>query len=324
MPHANARLTLHGRRLLVQRLRGQGRPVAHVAAEIGVSRQCAHRWVARFDAHGEAGLAERRSRPRRSPRRTSAEVEAKVIAARVRHRRGQDWLAGKLGLPARTINRVLHRHRMPKLAMLDPVTGQVIRSSKATAQRYERQRPGELVHVDVKKLGKIPDGGGWRAHGRAATVAAKNRRGRLGYDYVHSMVDDHSRLAYSEVLPDETGRTCAGFVERAARHFAEYGIARIERVMTDNAFAYKNSAVFQAAVAGLGARQKFIRAHCPWQNGKVERFNRTLASEWAYARVWFSSAQRAEGLAEWIEEYNTERGHASLRGACPAARVSPT
>ena len=170
MPHANARLTLHGRRLLVERVRGQGRPVAHVAAEIGVSRQCAHRWVARFDAHGEAGLAERRSRPRRSPRRTSAEVEAKVIAARVRHRRGQDWLAGKLGLPARTINRVLHRHQMPKLAMLDPVTGQVIRSSKATAQRYERQRPGELVHVDVKKLGKIPDGGGWRAHGRAATV----------------------------------------------------------------------------------------------------------------------------------------------------------
>lgn len=134
--------------------------MAHVAAEIGVSRQCAHRWVARFDAHGDLGLAERRPRPRRSPTRTSAEAKAQVIAERVQHRRGQDWLAGKLGLPARTINRVLHGHQMPNLAMLDPVTGQVIRSLKATAQRYERQRPGELVHVDVKKFGKIPDGGG--------------------------------------------------------------------------------------------------------------------------------------------------------------------
>ena len=206
MPHRNARLTVHGRQLLVDRV-SSGRPVAHVAKEVGVSRQCAHRWVTRYAAEGEAGLQDRSSRPRHSPRRTSPAVEAAVVAARRQHRRGPDWLAAELGVPARTVSRILRRHQLPYLADCDPLTGQLIRSSKQTACRYEKDRPGELVHMDVKKIGKIPDGGGWRAHGRPATEAEKTRRPKIGYDYVHSLVDDHSRLAYSEILTDEIGAT---------------------------------------------------------------------------------------------------------------------
>jgi transposase InsO family protein len=298
--------------------------VAHAAKAMGVSRQCAHRWVARFDAEGAAGLCDRSSRPRSSPRRTSAAVEAAIVAARVEHRRGQDWIGPELGVPARTVSRVLRRHGVPYLRVLDPLTGEVIRASKATAVRYERDQPGELVHVDVKKIGKIPDGGGWRALGRAATVAHKHKKTRIGYDYVHSMVDDHSRLAYSEILPDEKGTTCAGFITRAAAYFTDHGIDRIERVITDNAFGYRRSTAFAAAVTAIGARQKFIRPHSPWQNGKVERFNRTLAAEWAYRQVFTSNHARADALAPWLEQYNTRRRHTALGGLPPLSRLSPT
>ena len=185
MSHANARLNAHGRRLLVDRVRRQGWAVAHAAKAMGISRQCAHRWVARFDADGEAGLADRSSRPHSSPRRTPAAVEASVITARATHRRGQDWLGPELGLPPRTVSRVLRRHHAPYLRTLDPLTGEVIRSSKTTAVRYERGRPGELVHVDVKKIGRIPDGGGWKAHGRSMGSTAAKKKARIGYDYVH-------------------------------------------------------------------------------------------------------------------------------------------
>ena len=251
MPHRNARLTVHGRQLLVDRV-SSGRPVAHVAKEVGVSRQCAHRWVARFAAEGVAGLQDRSSRPQHSPRRTSPAVEAAVVAARRKHRRGSDWLAAELGVPARTVSRILRRHQLPYLADCDPLTGQLIRSSKQTACRYERDRPGELVHMDVKKIGKIPDGGGWRAHGRPATTAEKTRQPKIGYDYVHSLVDDHSRLAYSEILTDETGTTCAGFLLRAAGYFAAHQIPRIERLITDNAWADRHSTAVKQAVAQLG------------------------------------------------------------------------
>lgn len=160
MPHCNARLTVHGRRILVQRVRQQRRPIAHVAAEMGVSRQCAHRWVARFDACGERGLWDRSSRPRTRPNRTPDEVEQRVLALRHAARRGPEWLGPELGLAARTVSRILRRHGVAYLSDCDPLTGQVIRRSKTTAVRYERDKPGELVHLDVKKLGKIPDGGG--------------------------------------------------------------------------------------------------------------------------------------------------------------------
>jgi transposase InsO family protein len=322
--HANARLNVHGRRLLVDRVRRQGWAVAHAAKAMGISRQCAHRWVARFDAQGEAGLLDRSSRPRSSPGRTSAQVEAAILTARGEHRRGQDWLGPELGVPARTVSRVLRRHGVPYLRGLDPITGEVIRSSKTTAVRYERDRPGELVHVDVKKIGKIPDGGGWRAHGRAANPSQSHKKVKIGYDYVHSMVDDHSRLAYSEILPDEKGATCAAFLARAATYFANHGIPVIERVITDNHFSYRKSTHVKAAIEAIGARHKFIRPHCPWQNGKVERFNRTLATEWAYRQVFTSNDQRAAALAPWLEQYNTRRRHTALGGLPPIGRLSPT
>ena len=212
---------------------------------------------------------------------------------------------------------------MPYLHELDPISGAVIRTSKATAVRYQRDRPGELVHVDVKKIGKIPEGGGWRLHGRGSGQG--RRRGvKVGYDYVHSMVDDCTRLAYSEVHDDETALTCAGFLRRAAVYFAGHGITVIERVMTDNAFAYRYGRAFQAVIADLGARQKFIRPHCPWQNGKVERFNRTLQTEWAYRQPFTSNQDRRDALAPWLHEYNTQRRHTALGGQPPTSRLSPT
>lgn len=324
MSHANARLNVHGRRLLVDRVRRQGWAVAHAAKAMGISRQCAHRWVARFDAEGEAGLVDRSSAPRYSPRRTAAKVEAAVVAARSEHRRGQDWIGPELGVPARTVSRILRRHDLPYLRHCDPLTGEVIRSSKATAVRYERDRPGELVHVDVKKIGKIPDGGGWKAHGRSMSRTAEQKKARIGYDYVHSMVDDHSRLAYSEILADEKGPTCAGFILRAAQYFAAHGITRIERVITDNHFSYRLSSDVKDAMTTLGATHKFIRPHCPWQNGKVERYNRTLASEWAYRQVFTSNTDRADALAPWLHEYNTRRRHTALGGLPPISRLSTT
>jgi len=318
------RLNEFGRLLIVQRVLDERRPVAHVAKELGVSRQCAHRWVARFRAEGLAGLGDRSSRPHRSPTRVPAEVEEQVIQLRREQRRGQDWIGPELGIPSRTVGAILKRRGMPRLSDCDPLTGEVIRASKSTAIRYERQRPGELVHMDVKKLGRIPDGGGWRAHGREHGQSAAQKRAKIGFDYVHSMVDDFSRLAYSEILPDEKGSTCAGFLLRGAEFFAEHGIDRIERVMTDNAFGYRLSNDVAAALQELDARHVLIRPHCPWQNGKVERFNRTLQTEWAYRQVFTTNDERRDALAPWLNYYNTQRRHSALEGLPPISRVSPT
>ncbi len=322
MSHRNARLTVHGRLLIVQRHQARWKQ-AHIAAAMGVSRKCVKTWIDRYAAEGEAGLHDRSSRPHSTPTRTSPEVEDRVVALRRRERRGPDWISAEVGVPTRTVSRILRRHQVPPLAICDPMTGEVIRASKATAVRYERARPGELVHMDVKKLARIPDGGGWRAgviaHGGKSAAAKKVK---IGFDYVHSLVDDHSRLAYSEVLPDEKGPTCAGFLTRAAAYFAAHGITRIERIMTDNALAYRWS--LRAVVDQLGARQKFIKPHCPWQNGKVERLNRTLLVEWAYRQPFESNAQRTAALASWLEHYNTQRRHSALGGDPPVSRLSPT
>jgi transposase InsO family protein len=291
---------------------------------MGVSRQCAHRWVARFDAEGEAGLHDRSSRPHSSPTRTSVETEQRVLAARRERRQGPDVLAPDLGVPARTITRILRRHQVPRLVECDPLTGAVIRASKTTAVRYERDRPGELVHMDVKKIGRIPDGGGWRAHGRQMGSTSAKKKARIGFDYVHSMVDDHSRYAYSEILPDERAETCAAFFSRAVAAFAAVGITRIERVMTDNHWSYTRSNDLAALLKKLKARHVLIKPHCPWQNGKVERFNRTLQIEWAYRQVFRSNDERSEALAPWLETYNTRRRHSALRGKPPISRLSPT
>ena len=323
MSHANARLTVHGRRLIVQRHQ-QGWAQAHIAKAMGVSRKCVHTWIVRFETEGDAGLQDRSSRPRSSPARTPAAVEAMVLQHRRTTRQGRDDVAADLGISPRTVSRILARHGVPHVGDLDPMTGDLIRASKTTTVRYERDRPGELVHMDVKKLGRIPDGGGWRGRGETAANHASrpDKTTKVGYDYVHSLVDDHSRLAYSEIHADEKGTTCAGFLERAIGYFADHGITRIERLMTDNAWAYRWS--LRDVCSDYGIRQIFIRPHCPWQNGKVERLNRTLATEWAYRQVFTSNDERTAALAPWIEYYNTRRRHQALGGLPPISRLTPT
>ncbi len=322
MSHGSARLTVHGRRLIVERHQ-HGWPQAHIAAAMGVSRKCVKTWIDRHAAEGEAGLVTRSSRPHSMPTRTSDAVEQKVLAARATHRDGPDVLGPRVGVAARTVSRILRRHNVPYLRELDPISGEVIRSSKQTTTRYERDRPGELVHMDVKKLGKIPQGGGWRAGTLPqGGKTAQQKKLRIGYDYVHSLIDDHSRFAYSEVLPDEKGITCAGFLQRGIAYFARHGITRIERLMTDNAWAYRYS--LSQVCAEHGITQKFIKPHCPWQNGKVERLNRTLATEWAYRQPFTSNDQRTAALAPWLEHYNTERRHSALGGKPPTSRLLPT
>ena len=322
MSHRNARTTFQGRLLIVQR-HASGWAQAHIAKAMGISRKCVKTWLDRYAAEGEAGLHDRPSRPHRSPRRTAEAVELQILALRTRERRGPDWIGAELGLPPRTVSRVLARHHVPRLAELDSITGEVLRATRVTQTRYERARPGELVHMDVKKLGRIPDGGGWRAQGQTTlNHRSRTNKTRVGYDYVHSLVDDHSRLAYSEILPDEKGTTCAAFLARAIDYFAAHGITGIERLMTDNAWAYRYS--LREICAAHGIAQRFIKPHCPWQNGKVERLNRTLQTEWAYRQVFTSNAARAAALAPWLEHYNTRRRHSALDGLPPISRLSPT
>ena len=324
VPHGNARLTAHGRLLIVQRHQ-QGWKQAHIAAAMGISRKCVKTWIDRYAAEGDLGLHDRSSRPHSMPTRTSSQVEARVVAARCSQRVGRDRIAESTGVPALTVSRILRRHRVPRLDECDPMTGHVIRASRATSLRYERARPGELVHMDVKKLGRIPEGGGWRARGETVrNHQARKDKTPIGYDYVHSLVDDHSRLAYSEALGDEKATTCAAFLLRAAAYFASHGIHRIERLMTDNALAYRHGIAMREAVAILGAKQVFIRPHCPWQNGKVERLNRTLLAEWAYRQVFTSNDDRIAALAPWLEHSNTQRRHSALGNQPPVSRLLPT
>jgi len=254
LSHANAVLTPIGRQILVSRVLS-GRPQSHVARELGVSRQCVARWVLRFAREGRAGLEDRSSRPQASPNRTPPRVRDQVLTLRVAHRLGPPELARLTGVSAATVSRIISRAGLPKLFELDPVTGTQIRASRRTANRYEYGAPGDLVHIDVKKLGHIPDGGGWRGRGETSRNHSQSHRTqkRLGFDYVHGAVDDRSRLAYAEVLPDEKGETCAAFLERAARFYANHGIT-IRKVMSDNAWNYTRSAPFQAVLFRLSWR----------------------------------------------------------------------
>jgi len=316
--HAKPRLSTFSRLLLVQRVLS-GRPVAHVAKEMGVSRATAHKWLRRFREEGPDGLQDRSSRPHHTPHRLPAAVERRVLAERAKQRAGAITLAWQLGLNPSTVGRVLRRHQVPLLSWLDPITGVLIRGTRSSHERYEYPHPGGLIHIDVKKLGKIPPGGGWRIHGRSGMP---RRRGRK-YDFVHSAVDDHSRLAYSEIHNDERAGTCAEFLERALAFFAAHGVA-VERVMTDNAWSYKNSNTWRETLARWGARAVFIKPHCPWTNGKVERFNRTLQTEWAYRHVWTSNNQRSRALTRWLRHYNHTRRHHALGGQTPISRLSTT
>ena len=243
MVHRNARLAEAGRLILVQRVLS-GRPVSHVAKELGVSRQCAHRWVSRFRQHGPAGLRDRSSRARTHPRSTPIATVGQLLAMRRTERLGRDELSRRVGVSPSTASRIIARAGLPALHELDLVTGIRIRASRRTQHRYEREHPGDLIHIDVKKLGRIPDGGGWRLDGPDVIDHRSGRPHRVGFDYVHVAVDDHSRLAFVRVLPDEKGPTCAAFLTDAAAFFASHGI-QIREVMTDNAMNYRLSNDFK-------------------------------------------------------------------------------
>jgi transposase InsO family protein len=319
VPHRNARLTVHARLLVVERYRA-GWPQARIAEQLGVSRGTVAKWIDRYDTEGPAGLEDRSSRPHTSPSRVSTEVEAQVLELRQASHRGAVFLAGELGLVASTVGRVLARHQVPALSAIDPITGEPVRRRRG-GPRYERRRPGELLHVDVKKLGRVPEGGGWRLHGREATVAHRHKPVPIGYDYLHVAIDDHSRLAYIEALPDERDPTCAAFLHRAATWFHSRGVT-VERVLTDNALAYRRGRTWAAVCQGLGIRRRFIKPGCPWTNGKAERLNRTLLTEFAYARPWTSNHQRLAALDSWVANYNTRRAHSALGGQPPITRLA--
>lgn len=311
MAHRRAKLTPFGRLLIAERVLELGWTAAEAAKAAGVSRATAHKWVRRYREEGLGGLEDRSSRARRCPHALPARQVQRILRARRRLKQGPHQLASVIGSPRSTIYGVLRRHQMSRLAHLDRPTGAPI--------RYERERPGELVHVDVKKLGRIPPGGGWRMRGRSTEVRRAKRRG-VGYDYLHAAVDDHSRVAYVEVHPDERGETCARFLARAAGFFAEQGV-RIEQVMTDNALNYVRSEAFGQTMGALGIFHVRIPPYRPRANGKVERFNRTLAEEWAYRRLYRSNPERLRALDRWIEFYNRRRSHTALGGRPPISRL---
>lgn len=306
--HANAPLTPAGRLILCERI-AAGRPISHVAREMGISRQRAGVWYRRWQADGEAGLVDRRSTPHTPPaNQLSTRTVRRIISLRVNRRWGPARIAGHLRLVASTVWRILHRHGLSRLRHLDPSSGRVIR-------RYEKNVPGELVHVDVKKFGKVPPGGGWRIHGRGNIP----KRPRIGWTFLHEAVDDHTRMAYAEFCDDESAITSLGFMMRARQWFADRGIT-IQTVMTDNGSAYR-SELWADTLESVDIDHIRIRPRRPQTNGKVERFGRTLATEWAYANAWHSDQARADDLTRWLHSYNHHRYHTAI-GGTPISRAN--
>lgn len=310
MSHRNAPLSPTGRLRLAQCVVDHGWPLRRAAERFQVVPNTAKRWADRYRAAGPAGMVDRSSRPHASPRRTPTRLERRIIKVRVLRRWGPARIGSLLGVAVSTVHRVLTRYRLARLAHLDRATGRPVR-------RYEHPAPGDLVHVDVKKLGKIPDGGGHRVLGRQAGRKNSGSRGR-GYAYLHNAVDDHSRLAYTEILSDERKQTAAAFWTRAHAFFTSYGIT-VRRVLTDNGACYRSRDF--AAALGPDITHKRTRPYRPQTNGKVERYNRTLTDEWAYAQPYTSDADRAATLPTWLHTYNHHRGHTALGGQPPASRV---
>ena len=311
--HPNARLTPWGRQRLVERIEA-GEAVGEAARQMGVSRQTASKWVARA-RRGEP-LSDRPSRPARLGRLTAPEDEARVVEARTSLPLAPHALSAVTGVPARTCARIVARAGPPRLADVDRVTGEPRRRGPVTRVRYERERPGELLHVDVKKVARIPDGGGWRARGASELDHGHTSAGTA---CLHVAVDDRSRAAYAELLPDERKETCVAFMGRCLGFFEGMGVA-VERVMTDNGPAY-HSRLFNEFLSSGGVRHKYTRPYSPWQNGKVERMNQTLAREWQYVRAWESEASRADALEAFIDHYNWERPHSACGGLPPMSRI---
>jgi transposase InsO family protein len=310
--HARAKLTVLGRRLLVERVLNDGWKPADAAKAMGVSRQTAYKWLRRFGDEGPAGLLDRTSAPRRCPHRLGTEAVESIVTARLETLHGPHRLAYDLGRPRSTIYGVLRRAGISRLSFIDRPTRTVV--------RYERDRPGELLHVDVKKLGRIREGGGWRIHGREMGKTQEMRANPVGFDFLHVAIDYHSRVAFVRSLPDERGPTCARFVADATAFFAGHGVT-IERVMTDNAMNYRRSKDFRATLSALGIAHKRTRSYRPQTNGKAERFNRTLLEEFAYKELFLSNAARSAGLGPWVDSYNDSRPHTAIGGLTPFQRL---
>jgi transposase InsO family protein len=318
--HRNAPLSETGRLRLARCVVDDGWPLRRAAERFQVSVSTAARWSSRYRVLGEAGMADRSSRPHHSPRRTPTRTERRIIKVRITRRWGPARIAYLLGMNISTVHNVLTRYGLARLRWLDRATGQAVR-------RMESARCGDLVHIDVKKLGKIPAGGGWRMLGRSAgrrhTQADKTgttnkyRQPLRGYHFLHTAIDAHSRLAYSELLADERKETAAAFWIRANSWFTECGIT-VRKVLTDNGSCYR-SHTFRDALGDIEHRR--TRPYRPQTNGKVERFHRTLADEWAYARLYTSDAQRCDEFPIWLHTYNHHRGHTALGGQPPATRV---
>jgi len=302
-PHKNARTTVFSRGLLVKRVKEQGMSVKEAAAQQGISRRTAYKWLGRYGEGGEAALENRGSRPHRSPRRLPVERVATMAALR-RMRLSGPAIALTLSLPVSSVTNELRRLGLNKLSRMEP---------KLPVVRYEHSQPGEMIHLDIKKLGRI-DGVGHRITGDRS----KRKRG-AGWEYLHVCVDDHSRLAYTELLPDEKAATSTYFLIRAAAWLQGHGVT-IDRVMTDNGSGYR-SQLFLTACKTLGARPIKTRPYTPRTNGKAERFIQTSLREWAYKQAYESSEEREACLPKWLHGYNYNRPHASLNNKPPISRI---
>ena len=325
MSHANAALTPRARLRLARLVVEDGWTCSTAAKMFMVSPRTAAKWAARYRVEGVAGMADRSSRPRLSPARTSPGTVRAIVALRWRHRLGPVQIAGRLGVPASTVHAVLVRCRINRLSAIDRITGEPIR-------RYEHDHPGSLIHVDVTKFGNIPDGGGHRFVGRAQGLVNrrttahrtgqrdKHHGARLGITYLHTVIDDHSRVAYAEIRADETSSTAIAVLHNALTWFADRGVT-VERVLSDNGSAYRSHAWRQACTQ-LGLTPKRTRPYRPQTNGKIERFHRTLADGWAYARYYDSDTTRRQALPDWLHFYNHHRAHSAIGGQPPITRLT--
>lgn len=309
--HSNAKLTENARKLLVARA-NQGMRVADVACMAGVSRTTAYKWIKRFKK-GDT-LRDKSSRPHNMPRKTSPEIEESVIKIRTEELLSPLNLALKTGVPARTCARIVKRNGCVRLSDVDRVTGEIRQRGPVTSIRYEKDTPGELVHMDVKKVTGIPEGGGWRATGK------RNRqKGRPPTMCLHVAIDDHSRVVYAELLPDEKKESVTAFTLRAIAYFQSLGV-KVQSFLTDNGPAY-HSIILQEALDAREIKHRFTKPYHPWTNGKAERFNRIIAQEWQYAKAWSSDDERKLGLADYLEYYNYQRPHSALAGQAPMSRI---
>jgi transposase InsO family protein len=325
MSHANAALTPRARLRLAQLVIDRGWSCSAAAAMFMVCPRTARKWADRYRAEGPAGMADRSSRPRRSPARTSPQVVRQIVRLRWRRRLGPVQIGGQLGVPASTVHAVLVRCRISRLSRIDRVTGEPVR-------RYEHEYPGALIHVDVTKFAKIPDGGGHRFLGRdqgkrnaRATARRTGDRGpdwrpRIGTAYLHTVIDDRSRVAYAEICTDEKAATAVAVLHRAVAWYASHGVT-VERVLSDNGSCYR-SAAWRDACAELGITPRRTRPYRPQTNGKIERFHRTLGDGWAYARLYDSETARRDALPGWLHFYNHHRAHTATGGLPPMSRLT--